>query len=259
MTNISDIKPEWITLIESFPAETSMLEIIAACINKFGIEESNMTFSNWGLAVRSYLEYQKQNAKEKLILKPSKEENRQKSTNYLHNHSIIYSKPTEYYSNCNDIFDYKSKKEEYSIIIKKYIHYFNNLKVSNHKGKKAPHKYILLICIFKLIGKRAINTNIINSSSVVETEFLVNWNQYVPINTPFKPNYAIPFWYMKSEPFWKLYYVNGELITDQWKSIINPTKQKKEVFAELNIELFDILRKEKYREILISHLINLIK
>lgn len=102
MINISHIKREWITLIESFPTETSILEIVVACINKFGEEESNMTF-------------------------------------------------------------------------------------------------------------------------------------------------------------WKLYYINGELITDQWKSIINPTKQRKEVFAELNIELFNLLRKEEYQEILISHLISIIK
>lgn len=258
MINISHIKREWITLIESFPTETSILEIVAACINKFGEEESNMTFSNWGLTVRSYLEYKKQNAIDKLIIKSTEGENQQNITSYLQDHSII-NKKTEYYVNRDGILYSKSNKDEYSTIVKRYIHYFNNLKVSNHKGKKAPHKYILLISIFKLIGKRVINTNIINSSSVVETEFLVNWNQYVPIGTPFKPNYAIPFWYMKSEPFWKLYYINGELITDQWKSIIDPTKQRKEVFAELNIELFNILRKEEYHEILISHLISIIK
>lgn len=254
---MSDIKPEWITLIESFPVETSTLEIVAACINKFGVEESNMTFSSWGLVVRSYLEYQKQNPKDELIIKPLAGENYQNTTNYLQEHSIICNKLPEYYNNRNGILNPRSKED--SIITEKYIHHFNNLKVSNHMGRKAPHKYVLLISIFKLIGKRIINTNIINSSNVVETEFMINWNQYVPINTPFKPNYAIPFWYMKSEPFWKLYYANGELITNQWKSIINPAKQRKEIIAELNIELFDIIREEEYREILISHLISLIK
>lgn len=257
MINISHIKPEWIKLIESFPTKTPTLEIVAACMNEFGAVESDMTFFSWGLLVRTYLKHQKQSIEDKI--KSSEENKYPNVTTYTQDHPIRCEESFKTYSNINDVLNFKPDNINDSIIIEKYINHFNNLKVSNRIGKKAPHKYVLLISIFNLIGKGIINTNLVNSSSEIETEFMINWNKYVPIDTPFQPHYATPFWYMKSEPFWRLYDINGKLVPDQMSSIINPIKQRREIFAELNVELFRILNIEDYREFLISHLISLIK
>lgn len=50
------IESEWQQLIDSFPEGISTLEIVAACINKFGDAGQGFTFSDWGRIVRQYLE-----------------------------------------------------------------------------------------------------------------------------------------------------------------------------------------------------------
>ena len=50
------VDSEWQQLIDSFPEGSSTLEIVAACINKFGDAGKGLTFSDWGRIVRQYLE-----------------------------------------------------------------------------------------------------------------------------------------------------------------------------------------------------------
>ena len=50
------VDSEWQQLIDSFPKGRSTLEIVAACINKFGDAGKGLTFSDWGRIVRQYLE-----------------------------------------------------------------------------------------------------------------------------------------------------------------------------------------------------------
>lgn len=43
------------TYIKSFPKETSILEIVAACMNKYGDLGQGLSFSDWGKIVRTYI------------------------------------------------------------------------------------------------------------------------------------------------------------------------------------------------------------
>ena len=51
-----DIKVEWEELIDSFSEDASTLQILSACINKFGDGGCGLSFSDWGAIVRNHLE-----------------------------------------------------------------------------------------------------------------------------------------------------------------------------------------------------------
>ena len=68
---------------------------------------------------------------------------------------------------------------------------FDKLVVSHRNGLKAPHKYILLISVFSLIGKGDICSNKFGSTKEIEEEFNRTWNHLVPKDTPFNSMYIL--------------------------------------------------------------------
>ena len=51
-----DIEVEWEELIDSFSEDASTLQILSACIDKFGDGGCGLSFSDWGKIVRDQLE-----------------------------------------------------------------------------------------------------------------------------------------------------------------------------------------------------------
>lgn len=81
-----------------------------------------------------------------------------------------------------------------------YAQEFANLSVGVIKGKKLPHKAILLISIMKLIEKGVITKNRIELDKTIAEAFSSCWKKYYD-DTKI-PSVWIPFWYLKSESFW---------------------------------------------------------
>ena len=105
----------------------------------------------------------------------------------------------------------------------------------------APHKPIMLISIIELIQKGFIDTNKIFISPELVLAFKNNWNKLV--DTPHIPNFALPFFHLKNEPFWHLATYSGlEGVLTNSKSIKSFKSLKENViFAEIDKELFELL------------------
>lgn len=145
-------------------------------------------------------------------------------------------------------------------LLDKYEDFFRNLTVSKRGDKRAPHKYVLLISIANLIYNGKITSNRINSSLDLEKEFHWVWEHYVPIDTEYKCAHTYPFWHMMSEPFWRLHLKDGSEITSQWESAITTVnRQRKELYAEIDEDLYSLLNIEYPRRYLTHVLIDMIK
>ncbi|MDO9274604.1 MAG: HNH endonuclease [Lutibacter sp.] len=82
-----------------------------------------------------------------------------------------------------------------------YVHCFINLKRDNKNGG-APHKPILLLSLIELFNKGFFFNNEIHILPEFVAAFKTNWNKLVVTNH--HPIFALPFYHMDSEPFWKL-------------------------------------------------------
>ena len=92
--------------------------------------------------------------------------------------------------------------KESSKELKYYEELFANLPVgAGQDGKKLPHKAILLIAVMNLIDIETIIYNRILIDSTIAKEFTLTWHKYCK-DTALRSQVWIPFWYMKSEPFW---------------------------------------------------------
>lgn len=131
-------------------------------------------------------------------------------------------------------------KEE---LIKKYLKHFQNLNRGYNKGLgKAPHKPILLLSILQLIQENKITSNRIFITSDLILKFRTTWRQLVETNHV--PNFALPFFHLRSEPFWFLVPKPGSnfLITSS-KSIKSFKNLKETVaYAEVDNALFTLLK-----------------
>jgi len=135
--------------------------------------------------------------------------------------------------------------------INQYIHLFETLKRGYNKGLgKAPHKPILLLSIIQLIQRKEIVSNRIFITPELLLEFKNIWN--IVVDTPHIPNFALPFFHMRSESFWHLVTKPGmELIVTKSKSIKSFRHLKECIaFAEIDRHLFELLSNGKTRKIL---------
>lgn len=81
-----------------------------------------------------------------------------------------------------------------------YVEMFRNLSTGVQNGKKLPHKAVLLLSILELVGTGTINENKIDLGKTIASSFATTWDTFQL--GPKIPSIWIPFWYMKSEPFW---------------------------------------------------------
>lgn len=130
--------------------------------------------------------------------------------------------------------------------IYKYSNYFQKLNRGFSKNiGRAPHKPILLLSIIQLIAKRNIVSNKIFITSEIILAFKQNWEDLV--TTKHSRNFALPFFHLRSEPFWHLSPKPGkQIITTRSKSIKSFNNLHESIaFAEIDKELFLLLQKSE--------------
>lgn len=125
----------------------------------------------------------------------------------------------------------------------KYSTYFKKLRCAYVKGMgKAPHKPILLLSILQLIKKGTITSNRIFITAELILEFKRNWKQLV--ETDHTSNFSLPFFHLKSEPFWYLVPKAGRNYSVTRSKSIKSFKNLRETiaFAEIDKDLFLLLQ-----------------
>ncbi|MGJ5642881.1 HNH endonuclease [Formosa sp. S-31] len=127
-------------------------------------------------------------------------------------------------------------------IVAKYSTEFETLKRGYSKGLgKAPHKPILIISVLELIRNGEITSNRIYITSDLILAFKNNWKKLV--DSGHTPNFALPFFHMRSEPFWHLVTKLGQNLSLTRSKSIKSFKNLNETlaFAEIDKALFDVL------------------
>lgn len=126
---------------------------------------------------------------------------------------------------------------------------FANMSVGVAHGKKLPHKAIVLLSIIDLIQRGILNENKIKLDDLISNTFKDTWEMYLPSLRI--PSVWIPFWYLKSEPFWHFKAVGDENVLDallmfgghpsigQMRPVID--------YAFLDDDLFNLLQKKEER------------
>lgn len=133
----------------------------------------------------------------------------------------------------------------------KYINYFRKLNRGYNKGLgSAPHKPVLLLSMIQLIQNGTITSNRIFISSEIILAFKQNWRQLVDTNHT--SNFSLPFFHLRSEPFWHLITKPGMKITTTGSKSIKSFKSLKEsiAFAEIDRKLFLLLQEPIKRIVL---------
>ncbi len=121
------------------------------------------------------------------------------------------------------------------------LHFFSRLRRDSKHGG-APHKPVLLLAILELVRKGEISNNRIAITPELVLEFKSIWSRLVI--TPHIPNFALPFYHMKSEPFWKLVTYGGMEIPVTSSNSIRSLNALKETvaFAELDAQVFALMQ-----------------
>lgn len=133
--------------------------------------------------------------------------------------------------------------------IKDYIREFANLSVGSAGGKKLPNKAILLIGIMSMIEIGEIVDNRIPLDKSIKNVYDSTWSNY--FSKVKIPSVWIPFWYMKSEPFWH-FKANGneDLLQSLLRFAGHPSiGQMKPVikYAYFDHELFSLMKNDENR------------
>jgi len=116
---------------------------------------------------------------------------------------------------------------------------FSHLSTNKVGYKVAPHKPLLLLSVIDLIETGIINSSIIELSDALVESFKRNADIYASGIEHFKPNIGMPFFYMRSEPFWKLIpKIDGVI------PVANtiPSLRKHYNHARIDDELFQLLQ-----------------
>lgn len=167
----------------------------------------------------------------------------------------IKEKMEQYLSNNIQIESNSQENKIHSKSMGDFEFDFSNMSVGIVNGKKLPHKAILLLTIIDLIKREQIRENRIELNAQISSAFKDTWALYF---TSKIPSVWIPFWYLKSEPFWHFKSVGDESVLEalltfgghpsigQMRSVIK--------YAFLDDCLFELLKKEDNRN-LFTHLL----
>lgn len=130
-----------------------------------------------------------------------------------------------------------------------YCNKLGRLNRATVNGIKAPHKPILLLSVIESIAFGEIMENKIKISPLLVARFKDNWSRLVKTDV-FKPNFALPFFHMKKEGFWKLQTYYGKEVVFTSSLSINSFSQLKEsvAYAYLDSVLFSLLQQPATRE-----------
>lgn len=135
-----------------------------------------------------------------------------------------------------------------------YIRQFSKLRrASLHGG--APHKPILLLAILSMVATGQIQSNRIFITPELIMSFRELWSKLV--NTPHQMNFALPFFHLRSEPFWKLVTKPGTFLSltssHSVKSLgsLNESIQ----YAELDADLFNLMKDSEINAVLTKQIL----
>ena len=141
--------------------------------------------------------------------------------------------------------------------IASYAKMFRNLSTGVQNGKKLPHKAVLLLSILESVGNETINENKIDLSKTVASSFAATWDTF-QLGSKI-PSVWIPFWYMKSEPFWHFKALTDESMLRNLLCFAgHPTVgQMRNVikYAFVDEQLFELMRDSNERSALANALI----
>ena len=137
-----------------------------------------------------------------------------------------------------------------------YAEMFRNLSTGVQNGKKLPHKAVLLLSIMELVGNGTIKENKIDLTKTIASSFATTWDSF-QLGSKI-PSIWIPFWYMKSEPFWHFRALTDESVLRNLLSFAgHPTVgQMRNVIkcAFVDDQLFELMQDEKERSLLTNAL-----
>jgi len=135
-----------------------------------------------------------------------------------------------------------------------YLQKFKKLRINRSKGP-APHKPLLLLSIIEGIQDGTICSPQIYLTPQLIADYKKNWSLLVT-NTAYKPNFFKPFYHLKSSGFWTLNAYPGfeNALQNSFQSIVKLDEAIE--YAELALELFDLLINEKSRNLLLMALLN---
>lgn len=114
----------------------------------------------------------------------------------------ITEREEQYRAEANSIALVREQEPAFEIYkeLEDYSQEFANLSVGVSKGRKLPHKAILLIAIMHLFETNVISENRIELDKTITTTFTDCWRTFY--NDVKVPSVWTPFWYLKSESFW---------------------------------------------------------
>ena len=141
--------------------------------------------------------------------------------------------------------------------LSKYLTQLKKLRRSrNKKIGPAPHKPILLLAIIEGIERGDIISNRIYISPELVLYFKDIWAKLV--TTSHSPNFALPFFHMKSEPFWQLISLNGAVIPVTSSGSIKSLTGLKDTlaYAEIDKALMLFLFDKNSREVIKMELLD---
>jgi putative restriction endonuclease len=136
-----------------------------------------------------------------------------------------------------------------------YLHHFSKLR-RDAKNGGAPHKPILLLAALELVRLGEIYTNRIEITPELVLEFKSIWSRLVI--TQHTATFALPFYHMKSEPFWRLVTNAGMTIPVTSSNSIKSLGALKEsvVFAEIDKDLLVLMKDPVSHAVLEEALLN---
>lgn len=134
-------------------------------------------------------------------------------------------------------------------LLLEFLKRIGSLNRATVNGLKAPHKPILLLSVIESIAFGEIMENKIEISPLLVARFKDNWNRLVNTNI-FQPNFALPFFHMHKEGFWKLKtYFGKEILVTSSRSIKSFSQLKESVaYSYLDSNLFALIQNPKTRD-----------
>lgn len=137
-----------------------------------------------------------------------------------------------------------------------YLHQLKKLRRANNKKiGAAPHKPVLLLAIIAEIENGDIISNRITITPELVLSFKSIWSKLVI--SSHTANFSLPFFHMKSEPFWRLVAANGAVIPMTASRSISSLGALKDTiaFAEIDKHLLVLLMDPISREVIKSELL----
>ncbi|MBR5715642.1 MAG: hypothetical protein IKX59_03585 [Bacteroidales bacterium] len=126
---------------------------------------------------------------------------------------------------------------------------FARLHVAQYRGKKAPHKAVLILAVMDLIQSGAIDTPFIYLNDELIKQFNAVWKYYVGDSAFFKPDICKPFYQLQYEPFWRLLGRNKTDDRNPYNEVSYTIKYLRETYecAMLDRSLYNAMRYQDVR------------